>query len=384
MCQNSDRRAQFRSLLDPHKCFSDGAALSNHPQAGSDETLSDFFVSSVAVLNVHFHLRSFSPSNSACANTMFGIDTSSFWNYQLGGMEWLNYHHLLYFWTVAREGSLRAASEKLNVSQPSISAQLTDLEESLGERLFRRDGRSKSLTDVGQLVFGYADEIFALGREMTHAVRGRGGERVLRLQVGVADSFPKLLANQILQPVFKMKTTVHVICREGKLEDLLAQLITHRLDVVLADEPASGNLKVRTFNQRLGTSELTICAVGTLARRLRRGFPESLNDSPALLPASNSSAGRTIVKWFESVRVQPRVLAEFEDLALMKAVASDGKGFVALPAAELEEARRHYGFHRIGRTKTAEETFFAITAERRISHPAVVEITKSAQFALNN
>ena len=299
-------------------------------------------------------------------------------------MEWLNYHHLLYFWTVAREGSLRAASEKLNVSQPSISAQLSALEESLGERLFRRDGRGKVLTDVGQLVFGYADEIFALGRELMNAVRGSGGDRVLRLQVGVADSFPKLLANEIMQPVFRMKTTVHVVCREGKLEDLLAQLITHRLDVVLADEPASGNLKVRTFNQRLGTSQLAICAVGPLARKLRRGFPKSLNHAPALLPASNSSAGRTIVKWFASVGVQPRVLAEFEDLALMKAVASDGKGFVALPAALLDEARRHYGFHEIGRAKTAEETFYAITAERRISHPAVAEITKSAQFVLNN
>ena len=293
-------------------------------------------------------------------------------------MEWLNYHHLLYFWMVAREGSLRAASEKLNVSQPSISAQLAALEESLGQRLFRRDGRGKALTDVGQMVFGYAEEIFVLGREMMNAVRGRGEHRVLRLQIGITDSFPKLLANEIMQPVFQMKVPVRLVCREGKLEDLLAQLITHRLDVVLADEPASGNLKVRTFNQRLGTSRLTICAVGRLAKKLRRGFPKSLNDSPALLPSSNSSAGRTIVKWFDSVGVQPRVLAEFEDLALMKAVASDGKGFVALPAAELDEARRHYGFHEIGRAKTAEETFYAITAERRINHPAVVEITRHA------
>jgi LysR family transcriptional activator of nhaA len=298
-------------------------------------------------------------------------------------MEWLNYHHLLYFWMVAREGSLRAASQKLNVSQPSISAQLAALEESLGERLFRRDGRGKALTDVGQMVFGYAEEIFALGRELMNAVHGRGSDRVLRLQIGVADSFPKLLANEIMQPVFRMKTPVHLVCREGKLEDLLAQLITHRLDVVLADEPASGNLKVRTFNQRLGTSRLTLCAVGPIAKKLRRGFPKSLNDSPALLPSSNSSAGRTIVKWFESVGVQPRVLAEFEDLALMKAVASDGKGFVALPAAELDEARHHYGFHEIGRAKTAEETFYAITAERRISHPAVVEITRHAPSKFN-
>lgn len=299
-------------------------------------------------------------------------------------MEWLNYHHLLYFWTVAREGSLRAASKKLNVSEPSISTQVAALEEALGEKLFRREGRGKSLTDVGQMVLGYADEIFALGTEMMNALHGRGFDRVLRLHVGVADSFPKLLANQILQPVFQMKQAMHMICREGKLDDLLAQLITHRLDVVLADEPASGNLKVRTFNHRLGDSRLTICAVGGLVQKLRKGFPKSLNHAPALLPAANSSAGRTIVKWFETVGVQPRVLAEFEDLALLKAVASDGKGFVALPKAELEEARRHYGFQEIGRTKSAVESFYAITAERRISHPAVVEITQRAQKALGS
>ena len=298
-------------------------------------------------------------------------------------MSWLNYHHLLYFWTVAHEGSLRAAAEKLNVSQPSISTQLAALEEALGQELFRREGRGKTLTDVGRMVLGYADEIFALGREMMNAVQGQGGDRVLRLQVGVADSFPKLLANEILRPVFQLKRPVHIICREGKLDDLLAQLLTHRLDVVLADEPASGNLKVRTFNHRLGQSSLAICAVGPLARRLRRGFPKSLNDAPALLPAANSSTGRNIVKWFEDVRVHPRVLAEFEDLALMKAVASDGKGFVALPAAELAEARQHYGFHEIGRTKSTVETFYAITAERRISHPAVVEITNPAKSALS-
>lgn len=296
-------------------------------------------------------------------------------------MEWLNYHHLLYFWMVAREGSLRAASDKLKVSQPSISAQLAALENSLGQRLFRRDGRGKALTDIGQLVLRYADDIFAIGQELMDAVEDRAGNRVLRVQVGVTDSFPKLLANQILQPVFKMKQPVHVICREGKLDDLLAQLITHRLDVVLADEPASGNLKVQTFNQRLGSSSLAICAVGPLAKKLKRGFPKSLQEAPAFLPAANSSAGRTITQWFEKIGAQPRVLAQFDDLALMKAVASDGKGFVVLPTAELDEARRHYNFQEIGKTKTTPENFYAITAERRIHHPAVVEITRFAPEA---
>lgn len=296
-------------------------------------------------------------------------------------MEWINYHHLLYFWTVAREGSLRAAAQKLNISQPSISAQVSALEEALGEKLLRRDGRGKALTDVGQMVLGYADEIFAVGRELMNSIKGREG-RILRFQVGVTDSFPKLLANQILEPVFRMPQATHVICREGKLEDLLANLVTHRLDVVLADEPATGTLKVRTFNHVLGDSTMSVCAVGKLARKLRKGFPRTLHDAPALIPTANSSSGRAIAKWFESIHIQPRVLAEFEDLALMKAVASDGKGFIALPTAELEEARRHYGFEEIGQAGKERNAFHAITAERRITHPAVVEITARAQETL--
>ena len=293
-------------------------------------------------------------------------------------MEWLNYHHLLYFWTVAREGSLRAASERLNVSQPSISAQLTALEAALGEKLFQRAGRGKALTETGQLVANYAEEIFRLGQEMLSSVQGRGGGRLMRLQVGVVDSFPKLVTNRILKPVFELGESVHVLCREGKLEDLIAQLVVHRLDVVIADEPASGSLNVRTFNHRLGESTVTICAEKSLARRLRKGFPRSLNGMPALLPSSNTTLRGLLDKWFASARVQPRVLAEFEDLALMKALAADGKGFIALPTAALADAKVHYGFDRVGLAGRAREPFFAITAERRITHPAVAALTKSA------
>ena len=161
-------------------------------------------------------------------------------------MEWLNYHHLRYFWTVAKEGSLARAAEKLHVSQPSISEQIRELESALGEKLFRRQGRSNVLTDAGQIVFGYAEEIFALGRELLNAVKQRPGARTLRLSVGVADSFPKLVANEILKPVFSLPQAIHVICREGKMQDLLAQLAAHRLDIVLADEPASSNTNYKT------------------------------------------------------------------------------------------------------------------------------------------
>jgi LysR family transcriptional activator of nhaA len=299
-------------------------------------------------------------------------------------MDWLNYHHLRYFWVVAKEGSLARAAARLHVSQPSISGQIHELEEALGQPLFRRQGRNNVLTDVGQLVFGYANEIFTLGQELVSSVQGRGAGHRLRLHVGVVDSFPKLVTNRILMPVFAMKQPVHVICREGKIEDLLGQLVAHRLDLVLADEPAAGNLKVRTYNHRLGQSALAICAVSALARELKRGFPGSLQEAPALLPASHTRARRSLEQWFNSLGIAPRVLAEFEDLALMKAMAADGKGFLVLPQAALPEAKAHYGFEKVGLAGPCTEEFFVITAERRIRHPAVAEITRQAPALLDS
>jgi len=297
-------------------------------------------------------------------------------------VEWLNYHHLRYFWVVAREGSLARAAARLHVSQPSISEQIKALEDALGEKLFRRDGRQNVLTDVGQLVLEYASEIFTLGDEMLSSVKGRATGRTLRLHVGVVDSLPKLLANTFLQPVFAMNRPVHVICREGKLEDLIVQLTTHRLDVLLSDEPAGGSLAARTSNHPLGESTLTFCAAPALAHALQPRFPQSLHEAPALLPASSTSSGRSLAKWFASIDIRPSILAEFEDLALMKTLAADGKGFIALPTVALEEARTQYGFVAIGTAKDCRERFYAVTAERRIHHPAVVEITRRAQESL--
>lgn len=297
-------------------------------------------------------------------------------------MEWLNFHHLRYFWTVAREGSVARAAARLHVSQPAISEQIGELERALGQPLFRREGRRKVLTDVGQMVLGYADGIFTLGEELLSSVRARGTGRAMRLHVGVVDSLPKLLANLMLKPVFAMKLPVHVVCREGKLEDLVSQLVLHRLDVLLSDEAAGGGLGTRTFNHRLGESTLTFCAAPTLARALKRGFPRSLHEAPALLPAVNTSSGRSLARWFETAGIRPRVLAEFEDLALMKALATDGKGFIALPTVALEEACAHYGFEPVGIARNCREQFYAITAERRLVHPAVVEITRHAQETL--
>ncbi len=293
-------------------------------------------------------------------------------------MEWLNYHHLLYFWTVAKEGSLRAASESLRVSQPSISAQLQALESSLGQPLFRQSGRGKVLTDAGQMVFGYAEEIFTLGGELMNSVKNRPTARARRLTVGLSDSFPKLVAHDILQPLFTSAEPMHIVCREGKIDDLLAQLALHRLDVVLADEPASSSHNFRSFNHLLAKSPLTFCAAPKLGGTLRRNFPKSLHGAPALLPGENTPTRRALEKWFRQQRIEPRVIGEFDDAALMSVVAAEGAGFIAVPSAVVADASARYGFQLLGTAARCQVEFYAITAERRLEHPGVVIIAEQS------
>ena len=297
-------------------------------------------------------------------------------------MEWLNYHHLLYFWTVAKEGSLRKASEKLRVSQPSISAQISTLEKALGEPLFRRSGRTKVPTETGRVVMGYAQDIFSLGREMMNTVKHRPGERPIRFHVGVADSVPKFIAYEILRPIFQLRPPVQMICREGKVDALLAQLAAHRLDIVLADEPAPSGLKFKTFNHPLGASDVTFCAAPPLAAKLRRKFPQSLHGAPALLPTENTAFRMTLEKWFDSAGIRPRVVAEFEDTALMNRAAADSFGFVPVYTAIARPAIKQNGWKVIGRARQCSGNFYAITAERRLKHPAIVAITEHAQLEL--
>ena len=295
----------------------------------------------------------------------------------LYGTEHLNFHHLRYFWTVAKEGSLRRASEKLNVSQPSMCTQIKLLEANLGEALFRPSGRSLELTEFGQLIHVYASEIFDLGSEIIRVTRQAPGVRALRLQVGIVDSFPKLMSNDILRPVFEHQPPVQLTCHEGKLNDLVPQLSTHRLDVVLSDEPASPGISGKVFNHLLDSSSVTFCAMPSLAKRLKGRFPRNLDGAPALLPTQNCSLRRDLEKWFRSADVQPRVVAEFEDAALTKIVATSGLGFIAIPTVVLPEAIERYGFVSLGRTKEIETQFYAITTERRFSHPAILAITKN-------
>ena len=297
-------------------------------------------------------------------------------------MEFLNYHHLRYFWVVAKEGGLRKAAEKLHVSQPTISAQIAALEGVLGEKLFRRGGRSLALTEAGHRVLRYAEEIFSLGQELLDATQQRPTARPLRVHIGITDSLPKLVSYEIIKPIFNLAQPVQAVCREGKAADLLAQLAAYRLDIVLADEPAPSSLPIKVFNHLLGECGVTFCAAPKLAATLKRKFPKSLNDAPVLLPATNTALRQSLEKWFHAEGLRPRLVAEFDDAALMKVAAVDGLGFFALPTVVTKEAITRYGFQIIRRTEDCRQQFYAISPERKLTHPAVQAITTQAQTML--
>ena len=297
-------------------------------------------------------------------------------------MEWLNYHHLLYFWTVAREGTIARAAEKLLLAPPTISAQIKALEASLGEQLFERRGRTLVLTDTGEMVYDYANEMFSIGRELMSALRQEKRDRPLRFHVGITDSLPKLVVHKILQPAFNLDRPVQMICHEGKIEDLLGELANHHYDVVLADTSGSPLTAVQTFNHKLGDASIALLAESKLARRLRRDFPASLDDAPAILPTASVATRRALDRWFTRIEVAPRIIAEVEDSALTKVFASEGLGFMAVPSVIADSVCTRYGLKEIGRAEDCVERFYAITVERRIKHPAAIAITQAAREQL--
>ncbi|NQV23566.1 MAG: transcriptional activator NhaR [Rhodopirellula sp.] len=298
-------------------------------------------------------------------------------------MDWLNYHHLLYFWTVAKEGSISAACQKLHLAQPTISGQLKKLEEAVGHKLYDRVGRGLVLTDAGRTVYRYADEIFSIGEELKEALKGRPTDRPLRLTIGVPDSLPKMVAYRLIEPAFRLNEKVHVECREGNIQDLLGELATHSVDVVLSDMQAASFVSVRAFNHFLGESATTFFAAPKLAKRLSpKSFPECLNGSPMLLPCGAATLRRTIDQWFYSNDIRPEVVGDFEDTALMKVFAQAEHGVIPAPSVVEEEVCYQYGLKVIGRVPEIVERFYAITVERRIKHPAVVALSEAARSEL--
>lgn len=298
-------------------------------------------------------------------------------------MEWLNYHHLLYFWTVAKEGSVTKAAETLHLAQPTLSSQIKKLEKSVGHELFQRSGRKLSLTETGQLVYRYADEIFGLGRELADVLHNRRDESRSRLQVGVQGALPKLAVHELLRPALESDDEQYqVICYEGKLNELLGELAMHRLDVVLADRPLAPEAHIRAFNHLLGKCGITVFGTSKLARKYQKNFPESLDSAPMLLPTQNTTLRRMLEQWFDDNSIHPIIAHEFEDSAVLKVFGQEGHGLFVTPTAIEEDVCKQYSVKVVGRLPEIVERFYAISIEKRLKHPAVIKISNAARDSL--
>ncbi|MFM7137884.1 MAG: transcriptional activator NhaR [Planctomycetota bacterium] len=299
-----------------------------------------------------------------------------------GLVNWLNYHHLLYFWTVAREGSIAAACRRLHLTQPTVSGQIKALERALKATLFERRGRSIALTETGRLVYRYADEIFSLGRELEDAVAGRATVGGLRFTVGVADTLSKLIVHRLLEPALHLPEEVHISCIDGDPDRLLAQLTLHELDIVISDYPANPRLGLRVFNHALGDCGVTLFGTSELAKRYRPGFPRSLDGAPLLVPPGNAALRRAMDQWCDEIGVRPLIRGEFADSALLKAFGARGEGLFFAPTVVEDDVGRMYGVEVVGREERLRERVYAISMEKRLAHPAVVAITRAARASL--
>jgi LysR family transcriptional activator of nhaA len=294
----------------------------------------------------------------------------------------LNLKHLRYFWSVASHGSITRASEALFLTPQTISGQLRDLEESIGEKLFEREGRNLVLSETGRTVFSYADEMFRLGMELQDVLDGQTPGATITVRVGVAMIVPKLLAYRVLEPVLRMGESISLICHEAPLVDLLADLSVHKLDAVLSDSPINPSLNIRAYNHSLGESGITFFCVPSEVERLKKDFPKSLHGCPFLMPSKGSSLRRSLEIWFDQHNVNPKVVAEFEDRALMKAFGERGTGVFTSPQTMEKDVLDKYGVEVIARTNDIKEHFYVISPERRIKHPAVTVITEAARSRL--
>jgi LysR family transcriptional activator of nhaA len=294
----------------------------------------------------------------------------------------LNYQHLFYFWNVVKEGSISRASEKLHLAQPTVSGQLAIFEQAVGEKLYYKDGRKLVLSDTGRTIFRYAEEIFTLGQELNQTLRGRSGGRGLRLNVGVADALPKLIAYRLLEPALRANEPVQLTCHEDKAERLIAELALHSVDLVLSDIPATPSVGIRVFNHLLGECEVAVFGVEELAERYTENFPYSLNGAPLLVPTQNTALRRSLDQWFDTEGICPDIKAEIEDSALLKTFAIAGVGMFVAPVAIEAELQRQYNAQKIGRIDHVFERFYAITAQRKLKHPAVMAILENASRGL--
>jgi LysR family transcriptional activator of nhaA len=294
----------------------------------------------------------------------------------------LNYNHLQYFWVVAREGSIARAAELLHLTPQTISGQLKLLEDSVGTPLFQRVGRGLALTECGQMVQRYADEIFTLGAELSERLHSGGMEAPETLKVGIVNSIAKLIAYRVIEPTLSLDDAPRIICREGDIEELLGDLAVHRLDLVISDRPLPTGLNVRAYNHPLGQSGIGLFARrGTRYARQRR-FPQQLQEAPMLLPIRGTPLRRALDDYFDRLDLQPKIVAEFDDSALLKAFGEGGVGVFPAPMAIADQVEHMYQARKIGTAEGVMEHYFAISPERRVKHPAVVWIIESARAQL--
>jgi LysR family transcriptional activator of nhaA len=291
----------------------------------------------------------------------------------------INYKHLHYFWAVAKQGGVARASEHLHLTPQTISGQISLLEDSLGEALFSKVGRNLELTDAGRLVLSYAEEIFSLGGELEDTVRNLPSGRPMVFRVGVADVVPKTIAYRLLAPAMRLPGAMRIVCKENSLDSLLAELALHRIDMVLADSPIPSGLDIRGYSHSLGECGISFLATPELASDLRGEFPQSLNGAPLLMPSDVNQVQRRLLYWLDSQHIHPRIVGEFDDSALVKAFGQAGAGIFVTPTAIAMENMKQYEVEVIGSTESVHEHFYAISVERKISHPAVAEITQTAR-----
>lgn len=294
----------------------------------------------------------------------------------------LNYKHLHHFWSVAKAGSIKRASERLQLTPQTLSGQIAVLEETMGVALFRRAGRRLEMTEMGRIALSYADEIFQAGGELEDVLRGQPAGRLLPFRVGVADVVPKSLAYRLLAPAMALPDPVRIVCREDKLERLLAELAIHRLDLVVADRPMPPETHVKGYSHKLGECGITFFATPELAARYPGRFPDVLDGAPLLIPTEDAAVRARLMRWLGARRLQPRIVGEFDDSALMKAFGFGGIGIFIAPTAIAAEVQQHGRVVRLGQTDEVVERFFAISVQRRLTHPAVTAISDAARQQL--
>jgi LysR family transcriptional activator of nhaA len=310
-----------------------------------------------------------------------GVTDGEWWSLD-PTVKWLNYHHLLYFWMTVKEGGVTAAARKLRLAQPTVSGQLRELESQLGAALFERDGRTLRITPIGRRIFEHADEIFALGDQIMSIAAGGKDEHDVRLVVGCADVMPKLVAYRLIEPALQGPEPPLLVVRQGPVDRMLAELAVGAVDVVLADAPMSPAVRVRGFNHLLGESDVGVFAVEALARRLEKGFPRSLDGAPLLVPGQHTVLRRSIDAWLDANGVAPRIVGEFDDSALLKAFAHGGMGAFFAPMVIREAVASAYGARLVATCTGLHDRYYAISLERRITHPSVAAISAGARAAL--